>query len=418
MNKYLRHKLIDSSLGRVLGKIYRNGFFIENLRAYMRVKKLSGRVVEQNRPIRVLFLGQCIAAWNKMEDIYQKMSEMSEFQAILLAVPEDIHNINNDVYRFFFDKYGDKVVNARENDDWVDLRKFQPDYVFYQRPYDQYLPQLYRSGEVSKYTKVCFVNYGFELLENLKSISFTKTFFRNVSIYFAEEVFGQEFNVKRFKKSHAAGYRKSVNVGYPILDRFAKGAKTTIEKHNFCFLWTPRWSEDKELGGSNFLKYKDSIISFMEQHPEYHLIFRPHPMTFSHFVSIGKMTAEQAREYISRYETNENMEYNNTADYLDIFQRADVMVTDVSSVMVEYFVMRKPIILCKTEFTPNSFFKKLMEGIYIAQSWEQVEEILDMLARGSDPLRQKREELVEELFGTTMEHAVESIMGTLIDDFK
>ena len=95
-------------------------------------------------------------------------------------------------------------------------------YVFYQRPYDTYLPVLYRSGSVSKFAKVCYVSYAYQIDKATEGSCLNKLFYRNVYMYFAENRVYYDYNVKRFKYSHKKGYRKTLDIGYPSLEEFMK----------------------------------------------------------------------------------------------------------------------------------------------------------------------------------------------------
>lgn len=45
-------------------------------------------------------------------------------------------------------------------------------------------------------------------------------------------------------------------------------------------LWTPRWSTDPYIGGSNFFNYKDIMTRLVKQNKNILFIFRPHPLMF------------------------------------------------------------------------------------------------------------------------------------------
>lgn len=412
------HKCSGLRIVRMAGNIYRNGFFLSNYKAYLRLKKLQNQHYVHDK-VRVVFLCQYVQAWNKMESVCERMIADDRFEVILFAVPYQIQEPDEEVYRYFKKLYGDKVIDAYERQEWKSLEALEPDYVFYQRPYDSYLPKQYQSGRVSAYSKICHIVYGYLLTETAKNICMNKLFFRNVYYYFAENEICWKENVDRFKKSHRQGYRKTVNIGYPCMEHFMKKrTEAAAYPGQFRILWTPRWSEDKEVGGSNFLNFKDEVIKLPQMREDLFVVFRPHPMTFSHFVSINKMTQEQADRYIQVYEEHPRLEYDKSADFASVFWNTDVMLTDVSSVIVEYFLTGKPIIYCDTGATPNSFFQEILKVCYVVKSWEEAQEYLMKLADGKDPLKEKRLRKIESLMGNDFEHISEKFIEEIWEDYS
>lgn len=418
--KKMYHKYSGTKPVRMLGKIYRNGFFVSNYMAYSRMKKLAKGKENSHRPISVLFLCQYPQAWNKMKSIFEMMLEDNRFSVKILAVPDNINKPDDKIYLFFSEIYGkDTVINAYENGIWYDMKQIKPDYVFYQRPYDQYLPKPYRSKSVSKYSRICHLVYGYLLTETTKDICTCKIFFRNVYMYFAENSICQEFNIKRFKLSHNKGYRKTLNIGYPVLEYFMKHRTDTKPDNNeIKVLWTPRWSEDKETGGSNFINYKDEIIRLVDDNPNISVIFRPHPMTFDHFISAGKITRMEVDDYLKHYRNSDRLEYNDTAEYVDVFWNTDILLTDVSSIIVEYFITGKPIVYCDTGAKPDAFFGELLKVMYVTKTWEQAKEKLIELSKGIDPLKKEREKKIRQLMGTDFEHISERFLDAIYNDYN
>lgn len=418
--KKVYHRYSETWLVRLFGKIYRNGFFVSNYMAYLRMKRLSEKKTSGDKPAEILFLCQYPPAWNKMKSIFEMMLKDDRFNVKILAVPDNINKPDDKVYEFFSGIYGrDIVINAYKNGTWYNIKQLMPDYVFYQRPYDQYLPKSYRSGVVSWYTKICYLVYGYTMIEALKEICDNKLFYRNVYIFFAENTISRDDNIKRFKISHNKGYRKTLNIGYPVLEYFVRHkTDEKAENDKFKVLWTPRWSDDKEAGGSNFITYKDKIITLVNDNTDLNVVFRPHPMTFDHFISVGKLTQEDVDSYLKLYDENDSLEYNNTAEYVDVFWNTDVLLSDLSSVMVEYFVTGKPIIYCDTGAKPDEFFEELLKAMYVTNTWEQAREKLLELKMGIDPLKEEREKKIKELLGDDFLHISERFLEAIYDDYS
>lgn len=412
--KEIYHKYSDMKIFSVLNDIYMNGSFTGNLLAALRVRKIARRGKLHELPIRVLFICQRTETWSKMCRVFERMLEDERFCAYVVALELPNEVGERKTYRYLEKLYGVYVIDGE--DQKFDIRSWAPDYVFSNNPYDQYWPVCYRSKETSKYAKNCYIDYGYELSTTTLKVAFEKRYFRNVYLLFAENNFVADYNIKRFRRAHKKRERRTLNIGYPSFEYFFQ-QKTEKEDDKFTVVWTPRWTEDKNLGGSNFLNYKDKILQFSIKNDDLKLVFRPHPMTFAHFISIGKITEQEVEQYLSYFVDNRNREYDRKADYAETFWKSDVLLTDFSSIMIEYFLTGKPIIYCEGGAVLNSAVSRMQEGLYIVHSWEEVENILMQLSKGNDPLQEKRRALIEEVFGNNFTSISYNFLETILDDF-
>lgn len=408
--KKIYHSLSHIAFIRWLGKLYVNGTVFGEIMAYFRLKRTN--TIRKNKDIiRVVFLAQNIQVWGKIEAVCNRLIEDDRFEVTIIAL-KDITDRNSESVDFFIEKYKGRVpVLTEEN---VSLQDLHPEYVFYTRPYDQYLPKPFKSSKVSAYAKICYCSYCFSLTKMDMADCMNKKFFRNVSLFFAENKFIKEYNTKCFRYSHHKGVRQSKFLGYPILDGLA--ACRESENAEFTVLWTPRWSDAKEVGGSNFLNYKNEVVNFAKQHQDIRLIFRPHPLTFYHFTSTGQLTAEDVKEYTAIYAAEENMVLDERSGYKETFLDSSVLVSDISSMVMEWLVSEKPIIFCDTEAKLNAVMEIALQACYIAHSWEDVQRYVLMLKSGTDPKKEIRKEIRKKLFGTSIADSDKRIVSFLFQN--
>lgn len=393
------HKCSGLAFVRALGQMYRNGFPIGNLIAYFRIKKMCNKKSLGQSKITIVFLVQDLTIWNKLKSVYAQLSKDERFLTWLLAIPDDVTQSGEDNYGDIKKMYPNaRVVDAKIENGWYDLRQIKPDYVFYQRPYDTYLPVQYRSANVVKYAKTCYLNYGYNFTD-MANLSMAKIFFRNIHLFFAENEIYQKKNIDRFKYSHKKGYRKSFNLGYPAFQDFMSQQENVSGDNHYKVMWTPRWSEDVEVGGSNYFKFKEMMIDYIKHNEDTALIFRPHPMLFSHSLEVGRMTEDEVKEYLKIFSENDRFLYDTGKEYADKFWASDVLVTDFSSVIMEYYLTGKPIVYCPTGMKINPFFKDILSVNYVANNWNEVCHILDRLKSGQDELKEARQRKVEQFIG-------------------
>jgi CDP-glycerol glycerophosphotransferase (TagB/SpsB family) len=98
------------------------------------------------------------------------------------------------------------------------------------------------------------------------------------------------------------------------------------------------------------------------------------------------------------YDSSTNMVIDESGSYEDTFMTSDLLISDYSSMMVEYFVTGKPIIYTHRKNEFNEYALSLSKGFYWVHSIEELNETISMLLSGKDFLREKRQELMKTLF--------------------
>ncbi len=406
--------------------------FCKNTASAIRLLRWKFGKNDAGLPIRVCFLQQDPNCWNKSKALYDLLRSNPRFSVTLLCVPDPFDPDTGSTYRFFAEN-GYEAVDARiggfpwstmENrGDWFDLKALQPDYVFYQQPYDAYLPQAYQSRAVAAYAKLCVTPYGFALTEELLSCM-EVDFYRSVYCLYAVADAEKNYNRQRFALSHRLGLRYSKYLGTLVFADFFRCADETspswdFSKNGFRAIWTPRWTTDEKIGGSNFFRYKDFLLDYARQHPDVDILFRPHPMAFSNFVRTGLMTQQEVDSYIDKIRAGANTSLDQQKRYDATFWQSDVLITDVSAIIIEYFVTGKPIIFCEAEARACKyldFFQSILSVCYVAHDQQEISRYLRQLQAGNDPLQPARTAMIQKLFGADLTHTAKAISEDLIRD--
>lgn len=444
--KRFYHAHSDNRLLRFLLQAYRRtkGFLLitlptallspfQDLIAALRLARWKRSSRQTNHPVRVCFVQQDPNCWNKSKALYDLLNQDKRFEVSLLCVPDPFDPDTSSTYRFFSER-GYKAIDARIGDgpwdtqtnqgQWFDLQSLAPDYLFYQQPYNAYLPISYRSNVVYKYAKICHTPYGFALIKELLGCmarDFCRCVYRTYSVSELE----RDFNIRRFPLSHRLKLRKTVYYSPLVFanffqERHKESSSWNFSKNSFRAIWTPRWTTNEKLGGSNFFRYKDVLPAYAAANPDVDILFRPHPMAFDAFVRLGQMTQQEVDEYIRSCNSRPNTAIDTAKNYDATFWQSSVLVSDISAVVVEYFVTGKPIIFCPTEKRGSTYlsnFEKICSSCYIANNQEELTGYLDQLKQGIDPLAQKRTQVIRELFGEDPTQAPNKIRDDLLADF-
>jgi CDP-glycerol glycerophosphotransferase (TagB/SpsB family) len=228
-------------------------------------------------------------------------------------------------------------------------------------------------------------------------------FFREASLIFAENSITCDRLLDRFQLRPWFQADKFVVSGSPKLDYIVAGNgpypvpwKRRIDATNMKVLWTPRWWTND--GTCHFFDYRSFFESFCSHRQSVDFVFRPHPLSIQNFLNTGELTREEWQGMETHYAASPNMAIDHGGEYRGAFLTSDVLVTDISSLMMEYLITGKPIIYTHRLDLFNELGRKLSDGFYWVRNAEQLAATLEMLLSGSDPLGEKRKGLIDQFF--------------------
>ena len=257
--------------------------------------------------------------WNKISNVYYEMLQDSRIEVYIVVVPDvSVSQENQENSIRFFKGIKGKIIVAKTVNGWYPIRNIKPNYVFYQRPYDAYLPEEYRSFCVAAYARVCYIPYAYACTKPVEHSCYNQDFFANVYMFFAENGYAKKLIIERERELYAKKQKNAYYLGYPALDNIRKSKR--IKGHfwreddpRYKILWCPRWTTDVNLGASNFFEYKDFFIEWVNKRKNTSVVFRPHPMMFSNFEKTVEMSGEEEKQYLNNYIEHERLMYDNYA---------------------------------------------------------------------------------------------------------
>lgn len=389
---------------------------IKDIKLDTYAKKYIQRVKKQKKKsdkIKVLFIVQMPELWDKQQKVFEIMKENNAFEPRLLIVPKyDLKNNSLGEYGdelMFFLSFDENAIRINEIDEYNSFISLY-DYIFYQRQYNNYLPEFLRGDNVVKYSKICYIPYATPEIK--KTGLYNKDFYRYVYLGFLESENACHILRKKFKKNYRKGIQKFIFEGYPVFE-------SMLNQNSECFynkiLWTPRWSYDPFAGGSHFFEYCDNIIDYAKKNPHVNVCIRPHPMMFDNFIKEKRMTQDDVDSYIKEV-TSSNATIDSNIDITSTFQNTDILISDKSSVITMFFLTGKPIIYCPIDCDHGYLFQTIMPGLYIANSWDDIEKVLGSLTVGKDELKDIRKNIIDESFRNN-KSASERIVNAIYNDY-
>ncbi len=386
-------------------------------------KKIEKRIIEkknQRIAINVLFLMQYPEMWNSHKSVYDALRSDDRFNVYVLTIPKpvdvgkgiDIFEKKN-VASEYCEKNRIKYVEAREIDKWINIDDcLEPDIVFIQRPYDGHMPSHLSLRCLSKNSILCYIPYGYEFGDDIHlKYEYNRQFINNVFCCFAENQHTFDFLVKRSKVDVIFGVRHIFNLGYPRFDLIESEKENYNHRKNV--LWTPRWSVNEENDRSFFFDYFEVLFSFFTRTPEMNLVIRPHPLMFKNFIDNGILSREEYKNIIKRVDDALNIKWDKNYDYLASFSDADILISDFSTLIIEFFITNKPIIYCGGNTNAfNSIGKRMMEGVYQVSNKEELINKLLFLANNHDEYYEQNAEYIQSVLkknkdvGTEIKNAI------------
>ena len=323
----------------------------------------------------------------------------------------------NDTYKYFIE-HGYKAIDALLDDgSWFDLQKLKPDYLFHSRPYNVFMPKCYTSYRIVRYALICNVMYGACLANNDRKVCINKAYFKNVYSYYAFDESEKEYYESLYRKGIKYGIQRCFPFGATGLEQLlgTKNNNSRNTRFKKTVLWTPRWSTDSHVGGSNFFNYKDTILQLASNNLDILFIIRPHPLMFSNFLKTGEMTEEEVTEFKLYCHNSDNVVLDESKSYSETFRNSDLLISDLSGIVPEYFITGKPIIYCHSnvDFEYTETINHLIHCCYEAFDSKDIERYVHELINQEDTMLQKRVEFIDTVF-SNVQHNSANILESLV----
>lgn len=358
--------------------------------------------------INVVFVCHRPAVWESLHSVYDALEADARYNVYIVAIPnkKELSQLwlNHEVYESegaekYWAAYGCINGYNYETKEWFDLRKLEPDYVFFQQPYNITRSEGYKSWNVAQYAKICYLNYFSPVSFGTLYDECTPTdFLRDISFYFTQNKRDHEFILDRYKR---IGFQdtKCIMTGYPrydILNMIKGDCNLWSDKDHkrFRLIWTPRWTTNE--GNCHFFEFKDRLIDFCMEN-DIELAFRPHPQAFKEWASTGEFSLEEQNKLRSIFDLDDRLHLDESPNYLDLFYSSDCLLTDLSSIMYDYFLTAKPVVYSMGN-SLNDVAELLQDGLYKVQDWGETKKILLDLILGKDSLLDTRKKVIEKAY--------------------
>lgn len=387
---------------------------------YVTIPHLVNRIRRKERKIRFLFLLTELASW-KTEMLYLAMLKHPRFEPVI-GVTSNRENLGAEqILIKYLSEKGYSYIWIDENKDLIS--QTHADIITFQKPYPGHRHPKHLAWNNRRAIYCCF-GYGFRITlgawtwlmnQRYYYIGF-RTFFENQSVL---NDYRPLFNVRG---------NRLVATGIPMMDQLIRPASEYPNpwKNNDSrkrIIYAPHHTiGDMHLNGialSTFLEYGEFMLRLADKyHDKVVFAFKPHPVLYTKLLRCWGQ--EKTDRYYSEWKSRENCQLENGA-YDGLFKHSDGMIHDCSSFVNEYQYSQRPALylLRKENDCSNltSLGRNSFDLHYKATNELQIEEFIQNVINGIDPLKDAREQFYKtQLLPPHGKSACENIINVILGE--
>lgn len=406
-------------------KVYRKLFkplicFFSDVQYLTCMRKTYKRIHGQKnkKKINVVFILQFPEMFNSFKSTFYSMLNDDNFNVDLVCVPK-MQNVNtqklsetNDAL-MFCNKMGIKAIDGYEGGKAFDLSSLSSDYLVLMRPYDLHMPKEYSMKNLLRIALIVYIPYSGRMTKGVHLNIEFNPLLRNFNLLFADCDEVVEWVREHEKNKRFFQYQKIYNIGHPRYDlvknkNYREGCRT--------ILWLPRWSTTEFNNRSYFYNYIECLLEYFSFHTDLKLIIRPHPLMFTNFITTGFKTEDEINALKNRIEQMPNVSFDANEDYLKSFDESDALISDGTSLLLEYFFTLKPVAICDQLQDLTRLGARIFETFTYVDSENGMISYLNKIVNGIDENKDKRMLLYNDVY---KDHRLigESIKNTIKQDF-
>lgn len=354
----------------------------------------------------VIFIQTHPASWNSVKPVFDKLSNNESFDVKVLVIPTK-EMLNNEIaLDEYYQKYT-KMISVNflifsfnfSNKTWYDLKTKPPYYIFFNRPYDSELPNSkYRSRNLTIYSKICFLHYGYSLSNNYSKFWKNESFIYNTDLIFAENSTKYYEYTKSLAPQIILGLTNVFDIGYPRFELIKRSTIKSKKDEYTTILWTPRWTfNENSIDKSSFLDYVNLFIDYFKINLNYKLICRPHPLMFSNLLQKNIIDIKEYNSIIESFNKTKNISFDFSPDYINSINESDIIISDYSALIADFFVSNKPLIYLGKDTHFNREAELMAKTFYKAKSFDEIKSYIGQIIKDGDLKKKLRSKHIDGL---------------------
>jgi len=311
-----------------------------------------------------------------------------------------------------------------------DISKDKPDMVFISNPYESVTTEQFWPETIAKYSKLVYLPYYTGMIISDESIQVHCCM---PVAKCAWRIIAQSQKVKEMHKKYAPKHGENVIVtGLPKWDDIINLMQETVTVHmswekklkgKKVFLWNSHFSVGT--GDSTLLDYGKAILELFSNRDDIALIWRPHPMTETIFKLYYPQYASLWRDMKDTVEISNNMIFDTNFSYNMAFQCSDALISDFSSIIVQYMLVEKPILWLKKPLASQggsdlntSEYLIRFDCSELAATIDEIFGFVERVVQGIDLKKEERLKIMHEDLPCADGHVGERVCDLLLDELR
>ena len=375
----------------------------------------------RDRRLRVDILLEFSVVWCKVKSLYEALSKDPSFDCRLVAI--NIQEISIDSAT----QYPEFLAFLNERDiPFVpevayDLAERRPDVLIYTNPYDNHHPKFAVERIRQQGIRVVYLPYSipFFIDSNNKWYLYDLPIHRHAWRVYVRSQREQ----RKYGRFCQSGNAHVMVAGGPLADYIAE--QKALIKPDTRFKKTFLWGIDYGFvdGTATFGEYGERILQYFADHPWLGLIVRPHPLFPGAVIKQRVMSEETLHAFYAQCNALPNVSLDLCGDLTDSFCKSDALISEASSIQVEYLLMGRPIMRLKSRNAPDYRDYQDDDADMLAlcdegDSFDCIVRFIEMVVADEDPMRKEREAVLGKYFYRPTENAGENIKELLKDALR
>lgn len=376
----------------------------ETIDILQEIIRVIGNQLEKK--LNIVFMPYNAYMWNSLESIWKSASQDENCNCYVVPIPYyKLISRDNGITEQIFTYEGDMlpkyvpVVDYKE----FNLKELNPDIIYIHNQYDDCnnatrVDSKYFSYNLKKYTDMLvYVTYG---ILGTYPVSFYKEFYSFIATRDFDRVVVQSESFKSIAEYSGIDRSKLISTGSPKFDALVNSLKNQeVSKHYIdkfrdktVLLWTTNLM--KIINGRDIvLDEIEELFNLVKNNPNLGLIYRPHPLEFSYVESKANECFDRYMDLIRGAENTDNIIVDKNPNYYEAFKIADALISDKSSVLIEFMGTEKPVLIYDTGIERDYYNKNVFDifsNYVVGEDDMTVEKFIDLVINKKDTRKKDR----------------------------
>jgi hypothetical protein len=367
-----------------------------------RIRQRDDSRAHDQLPI-IVAVAQVQSTWGALDAICQNLLHSDSVRLEVVALGSQAELRNQDVWHLLRSRGYEPKDLA-----WFENQMHDPqsaiELVLFDNPYDLLRPDVLRSTALAaRGVRTALVPYGNNVGagDHIIAMQYDTALHRLAWRVFARS----EVQREMYERYCGVGSQHVRVLGLPKLDRVLEPAvdveRNPVRQHaggRPIVLWNPHFSVG-ENGWSTLDRYLSPMIEYFGAHSDAVLLVRPHFRLTHDAGVVGGPLARMMDHLAQAVAANENIVLDVEPDYLQSFQAATALVSDLSSLITEFLPTGKPLLyLHRTDGPGVNEDAEYVFALDVATSWPTARRFLDDVRAGVDRRADVRRLVVQRHF--------------------